>query len=107
MLQILWFTFSVPSSSLLNLFVTVMELYDKRTQVFFISVINQLDAQNFFFYSKFISCLYMFRAHVLIIKIALHSLWYHHAFRWPSRAQVLVFRLIVCPKLYTHTFVKL
>ena len=30
---------------------------------------------------SFISCLYMFRAHVLIIrrsKIALHSLWYHH-----------------------------
>ena len=34
----------------------------------FISVINQLDAQNFFFYNKFISCLYMFRAHVLIIR---------------------------------------
>jgi len=30
----------------------------------FISVINQLDAQNLF-YNKFISCLYMFRAHVL------------------------------------------
>jgi len=58
-----------------------------------------------------ISCLYMFRAHVLIIrmsklhytasgiitpiggrlvhqevKITLHSLWYHHTNRWPSRA---------------------
>jgi len=32
----------------------------------FISVINQLDAH--FFYNKFISCLYMFRAHVLIIR---------------------------------------
>jgi len=32
----------------------------------FISVINQLDAQRFCF--KFISCLYMFRAHVLIIR---------------------------------------
>jgi len=32
----------------------------------FISLINQLDTQNF--YSKFISCLYMFRAHVLIIR---------------------------------------
>ena len=30
----------------------------------FISVINQLDAQIFLFYNKFISCLYMFRAHV-------------------------------------------
>ena len=31
-----------------------------------------------------ISCLYMFRAHVLNIqevKIALHSLWYHHTYR--------------------------
>jgi len=32
----------------------------------FILVINQLDAQALF-YNKFISCLYMFRAHVLII----------------------------------------
>jgi len=30
-------------------------------------IINQIDAQNFF-YKKFISCLCMFRAHVLIIK---------------------------------------
>jgi len=22
------------------------------------------------------------------VKIALHSLWYHHTYRWPSRAQV-------------------
>ena len=34
----------------------------------FILVINQLDAQNVSFYNKFISCLYMFRAHVLIIR---------------------------------------
>ena len=34
----------------------------------FISVINQLDAQNILFYNKFISCLYIFRAHVLIIR---------------------------------------
>jgi hypothetical protein len=34
----------------------------------FVFVINKLDEQNFLFYSKFISCLYMFRAHVLIIK---------------------------------------
>jgi len=34
----------------------------------FISVISQLDAQNFLFYNKFISCLYMFRAHVFIIR---------------------------------------
>jgi len=34
----------------------------------FILVINELDAQNFLFYNKFISCLYVFRAHVLIIR---------------------------------------
>ena len=34
----------------------------------FISVINQLDAQNFLFYNKFISCLYMFQAYVLMIR---------------------------------------
>ena len=33
----------------------------------FISVINQLDAQNFCF-NKFISCFYMFRAHLLITR---------------------------------------
>ena len=31
--------------------------------------INQLDAQNLF-YNKFISCLYMFRAHALIVRRA-------------------------------------
>jgi hypothetical protein len=36
--------------------------------VLFILVINQLDAQNFLFHNKFISCLYMFRAHGLIIR---------------------------------------
>ena len=34
----------------------------------FISVINQLDAQNFYITISFISRLYMFRAHVLIIR---------------------------------------
>ena len=27
-------------------------------------------------------------AHRQEVKIALHSLWYHHTYRWPSRAQV-------------------
>ena len=27
-------------------------------------------------------------AHHQEVKIALHSLWYHHNYRWPSRAQV-------------------
>jgi len=28
-------------------------------------------------------------AHHQEIKIALHSLWYHHTYRWPSRTQVV------------------
>ena len=50
----------------------------------FISVINQLDAQNFCFTISFISCLYMFRAHVLIIrrsKLHYTTSWYHHTYR--------------------------
>jgi len=43
----------------------------------FISVINQLDAQTFYFTVSFISCLYMFRAHVLIIR---RSKLYYTAF---------------------------
>jgi len=37
-------------------------------RVEFISVINQLDAQIVLFHNTFISCLYMFRANVLIIR---------------------------------------
>jgi len=55
----------------------------------FISVFNQLDAQNLF-HSKF----YFMPLHVSStcayhqqVKIALHSLWYHHTYRWPSRAR--------------------
>ena len=53
-------------------------------------IINQLDAQNLF-YSKFISCLYMFRApcaHRQEVKIVLYSIWYQHTYWWPSGAQV-------------------
>ena len=41
--------------------------YEHNQHIFFILVINQLDAQNLF-YNKFISFLYMFRAHVLIVR---------------------------------------
>jgi len=42
-------------------------MLSKRVMSFFIYLnINQLDAQNF--YNEFISCLYMFRAHVLIVR---------------------------------------
>ena len=40
----------------------------KTIECIFISVINQLDAQNFCFKISFISCLYMFRAHKRVVK---------------------------------------
>jgi len=29
-------------------------------------------------------------AHRQDVKIALHSLWYHHTYRWPSRARDVI-----------------
>jgi len=55
----------------------------------FVLVINQVDAQNFF-YNNLISCLYMFRApraHHQEVKILLYIIWYHHTYRWPSGAR--------------------
>ena len=52
----------------------------------FISVFNKLDAQNLF-HNKF----YFMPLHVSStcahqeFKTALHSLWYHHTYRWQSR----------------------
>jgi len=40
---------------------------------------------KFLFYNRFISCLYMFRApcsHHQEVKIPLHSLWYHHTYKF-------------------------
>jgi len=51
--------FSVIRNRLEHFF---LRFADRASQ--YISVINQLDAQNLF-YNKFISCLYMFRAQVL------------------------------------------
>ena len=72
-----------------NLDVTMKILINTQTnRSDFISIINQLDAQNLF-YNKFISCVYMFRApcaHRQEVKIVLYSLWYHHTYRWPFRA---------------------
>ena len=62
----------------------------------FISVFNQFDAQNLF-YNKFyfvplhVSSTY---AHHQEVKIALHSLWYHHTYRWPSRVLCVDDRLV-------------
>ena len=47
--------------------ITTLRMQYLNFGLIFILVINQLDAQNLF-YNKFISCLYMFRAHVLIVR---------------------------------------
>ena len=48
--------------------------------ILFISVINQLDAQNFCFTISLFMPLHVSStcAHHQEVKIALHSLWYHH-----------------------------
>ena len=58
-----WTTYSFPKEDLLP-------DWARRDNIerVFISVINQLDAQNFCFTISFISCLYMFRVNVLIIR---------------------------------------
>ena len=55
-----------------------------------ISVINQLDAQNFCFTKVYFMPLHVSStcAHYQEVRIALHSLWYHHTYRWLSCAQV-------------------
>ena len=58
-------------------FCSVLAVFEVSANMKFVSVINQLDAQNLFY--SIISCLYILRAHVL--KIALHSLWYNHSCR--------------------------
>jgi len=49
----------------------------------FISVINQLEAQNLFHNKFYFIPLHVSstRAHHQEVKIALHSLWYHHTYR--------------------------
>ena len=60
----------------------------------FISVFNQLDAQNLFHNNFYFMPLHVLStcAHHQEVKIALHSLWYHHTYRWPSRSPVLIIR---------------
>jgi len=55
-----------------------------------ISVFNQFDAQNLFHNKFHFMPLHVSStcAHHQEVKIALHSLWYHQTYRWPSRAQV-------------------
>ena len=70
--------------------------------------INQLDALNFIL--SFISSLYMFRAHVLIVrraKIVLYSLWYHHTetSEWSKITKIIKIIKIQFYK-YEHTVVQ-
>ena len=53
----------------------------------FISVFYQIDAQNLFHNKFYFMSLHVSStcAHHGEVKIALHSLWYHHTYRWPSR----------------------
>jgi hypothetical protein len=55
----------------------------------FISVFNQLDAQNLFHNKLYFMHLRVSStfAHHQEVKIELYSLWYHHTYRWPSRAR--------------------
>jgi len=62
----------------------------------FISVFDHLDAQNLF-HNKF----YFMPPHVLStcahhqeVKIALHSLWYHHTYRWPPDDEHMCSKLV-------------
>ena len=50
---------------------------------YFISVFNQLDAQNLFHNYFYVMPLHVSStcAHHQAVKIALHSLWYHHSYR--------------------------
>ena len=57
----------------------------------FISVFNKLGAQNLFHNKFYFMSLRVSStcAHHQEVKIALHSIWYHHTYRWSSRAQNL------------------
>ena len=56
----------------------------------FNSKFNQIDAQNLFHNKLYFMPLHVSStcAHHQEVKIALHSLWYHHIYRWSSRVQV-------------------
>jgi len=72
---------------------TVKNSYDgqrncpKHVEFFkFISVFNQLDAQNLFWNKFYFMSLHVSStcAHHQEVKIALRSLWYHHTYGWPG-----------------------
>ena len=71
--------------------------------VTFISVINQLDAQNLFHNKFYFMPLHVSStcAHNQEVKIALHSFWYHDIYSWPSRARN---KLTVKQKCYASSW---
>jgi hypothetical protein len=64
------------------------QLNIRNYEIIFFSVFNQLYAQNLFHNKFYFMTLHVSStwAHHQELKIALHSLWYHHTYRWPSRA---------------------
>ena len=62
---------------------------DGNNGTLFISVFNQLDAQNLFHNKFYFMSLHVSStcAHHQEVRIALHSLWYHHTYMWPSHAR--------------------
>jgi hypothetical protein len=55
----------------------------------FISIFNQFDGKNLFHNKSYFMSLHVSStcAHHQEVNIALHSLWHHHTYRWPSRAR--------------------
>ena len=58
--------------------------------VFFISVFNQIDAQNLFHNKFYFMPLHVSStcAHHQEVKIALHSLWYRHTYTWDKYTEM-------------------
>jgi len=73
----LFLIFKVPRKKLIRKFNV------PKTSGFFISVFNQLDAQNLFHNKFYFMLLHVSStcAHHQEVKIALRSLWYHHTYR--------------------------
>ena len=79
---------SISSSTLFPLASCQQNLYDITISFLFINI-NQLDALNFFIISlSQASTCFEHMCSSSGGQIVLYSLWYHHTYRWPSRAQI-------------------
>ena len=74
---------------------------ERQHGVLFISVFNQLDAQNLCYNKFYFMPLHVSStcAHHQEVKIALHSLWYHHTCRHEIK---LIVKQILCIKLVKY-----